>query len=280
MRICVDLNFRDDNIGDDQISFPLTLIFGMREREIARFRQQFAIAIQRRYFGMAKQVYGDRVVQEEEKAMVFQRKKLFGKVRAGIVEGRNIVEVDAQRVARAHRRFVFKWILREWKEVRMISRMEMKQKASDFSQRRILMKAWKGFPMGLKQIRESTQWRDFTKRMLDKAREYLAINRTETLPQEATDESSSLDGSFFERVDKCLLFRTACEECSINTSRNPLVQLMCCRCFQCHVHGPGHHRTKMRPDFLVISDMSISGVFLQYRHRHPPLSGNRSFDVR
>jgi hypothetical protein len=66
------------------------------------------------------------------------------------------------------------------------------------TKRRILAKAWKAFPVGLKQIRESDRRKEITKRIVDKAREHLAMNGTETLPQEDTDGSSELDESFFQ----------------------------------------------------------------------------------
>jgi hypothetical protein len=100
-------------------------------------------------------------------------------------------------IAAVHCRFVFKAALLEWQEARTVRRRAMKRKAFDFCQRRILLKAWKALPIGLKQIRDSMQRRHFTKKMLEKAHEYLAMGQTETLPMEASEDESSLDGSFF-----------------------------------------------------------------------------------
>jgi hypothetical protein len=161
------------------------------------------IAIEGRYFRILQTACERACARNEAKILEFRRRNLFWKVREGIAEARKLRARNGEMVATLDGKFACRAALHEWKDARMIRRRERKQRAFDFSKRRILVKAWKALPIGLKRIREDKQKKEFTKRMLDKAREYLNMEQTGTLPEEPKETelqeelSSSMGESFF-----------------------------------------------------------------------------------
>jgi hypothetical protein len=156
-------------------------ILEFRVSQIVAFRTQFATVVQRRYFTLLRTAFDKKDHARLKIALEFNRKRIFRKVRLGIGVASQILQEHAAAVVVVHRKYTLKGRMQEWRDAKTIRRRTMKQRAIDFSQKRIILRAWKALPAGLAAMREMDHKRDFTKKMMAKAQQYLQMNQSLTI---------------------------------------------------------------------------------------------------
>ena len=165
-----------------------TRILSIRDQRIDEFLRRARLARLWCFFHRMRYQLQSVEHARESSAVVFNRRRLFAKVVAGIRVARQQIAEHEQRVAHTHYLHTQHHWFQEWKSARMFKKRQMKMRAVEAYQKHLRSRALEALRVGLANIAESKQRRAFRNKLLNKAKEFLG-NLVDTSTFQADGES-------------------------------------------------------------------------------------------
>ena len=165
-----------------------TRILSIRDQQIDEFLRRARLARLWCFFHRMRYQLQSVEHARESSAVVFNRRRLFAKVVAGIRVARQQIAEHEQRVAHTHYLHTQHHWFQEWKSARMFKKRQMKMRAVEAYQKHLRSRALEALRVGLANIAESKQRRAFRNKLLNKAKEFLG-NLVDTSTFQADGES-------------------------------------------------------------------------------------------